>query len=118
MRISDWSSDVCSSDLALKDEFDKLGVSVLGVSTDPVKKLARFIGKYDLKVDLASDEKGGFCEAFGTWIEKSMYGRTYMGIARAPFLIAGQDKFVRVWPKVKVAEIGRAPGRAKVSQYV
>src|SRR3546814_12238464 len=78
MRISDWSSDVCSSDLALKDEFDKLGVSVLGVSKDPVKKLARFIGKYDLKVDLASDEKGGFCEAFGPWIEKSMYGRTYM----------------------------------------
>src|SRR3546814_9998057 len=80
---------------ALKDEFDQLGVSVLGVSKDPVKKLARFIGKYDLKVDLASDEKGGFCEAFGTWVEKSMYGRTYMGIARATFLIDGQGKVVR-----------------------
>src|SRR3546814_10839706 len=44
-----------------------------------------------------------FCEALGTWIEKSMYGRTYMGIARATFLIAGQGKVVRVWPKVKVA---------------
>src|SRR3546814_16880007 len=107
MRISDWSSDVCSSDLALKDEFDKLGVSVLGVSKDPVKKLARFIGKYDLKVDLASDETGGFCEAFGTWIEKSMYGRPYMGIARAPFLSAGQDKVFRDWPTVQVGGHGQ-----------
>ena len=61
---------------ALAGDFEKAGAAVLGVSKDPVKKLARFTEKYDLKVELASDEKGGFCEAFGTWIEKSMYGRT------------------------------------------
>jgi peroxiredoxin Q/BCP len=88
---------------ALAGEFEKAGAVVLGVSKDPVKKLARFIEKYDLKVALASDEKGGFCEAFGTWVEKSMYGRTYMGIARATFLIDADGKVARVWPKVKVA---------------
>ena len=87
----------------LAEEFAKLGVAVLGVSKDPVKKLQKFIDKYGLKVELASDEKGGFCEAFGTWIEKSMYGRTYMGIARATFLADGSGKIVRIWPKVKVA---------------
>jgi thioredoxin-dependent peroxiredoxin len=84
------------------DEFERLGVAVLGVSKDPVKKLRKFIEKYGLKVELASDQ-GGFCEAFGTWVEKSLYGRNYMGIARATFLIDGSGKVVRVWPKVKVA---------------
>ena len=88
---------------ALAGDFEKAGAAVLGVSKDPVKKLARFTEKYDLKVELASDEKGGFCEAFGTWVEKSMYGRTYMGIARATFLIDPEGKVARVWPKVKVA---------------
>ena len=88
---------------ALAGDFEKAGAAVLGVSKDPVKKLARFTETYDLKVELASDEKGGFCEAFGTWIEKSMYGRTYMGIARATFLIDPEGKVARVWPKVKVA---------------
>lgn len=88
---------------ALAGEFEKAGAAVLGVSKDSGKKLARFIEKYGLKVELASDEKGGFCEAFGTWIEKSMYGRNYMGIARATFLIDREGKVVWVWPKVKVA---------------
>ena len=88
---------------ALAEEFRKAGAAVLGVSRDPVKKLARFIEKYDLEVELASDEKGGFCEAFGTWAEKSMYGRSYMGIIRATFLIDKEGRVVRVWPKVKVA---------------
>lgn len=88
---------------ALAEEFRKAGAAVLGVSKDSVKKLARFIEKYDLQVELASDEKGGFCEAFGTWAEKSMYGRSYMGIIRATFLIDGEGRVVRVWPKVKVA---------------
>lgn len=85
------------------EAFEALGVAVLGVSKDPVKKLQKFIDKYGLKVELASDEKGGFCEAFGTWVEKSLYGRNYMGIARATFLIDGAGKIVRAWPKVKVA---------------
>lgn len=88
---------------ALAGEFDRLSAAMLGVSKDPVKKLQKFTDKYDLKVELASDEQGGFCEAFGTWVEKSLYGRNYMGIARATFLIDASGKVVRVWPKVKVA---------------
>ena len=87
----------------LIEEFKKQGAAVLGVSKDPVKKLLKFIDKYELKVDLASDEASGFCDAFGTWVEKSLYGRNYMGIARATFLIDEGGKIVRVWPKVKVA---------------
>lgn len=88
---------------AIIGDFERAGAAVLGVSKDPVRKLARFRDKYDLKVDLGSDEKGGFCEAFGTWVEKSLYGRNYMGIARATFLVDAAGKIVRVWPKVKVA---------------
>lgn len=86
----------------LDQQFGELGVPVLGVSKDPVKKLNRFREKHDLKVDLASDEKGGFCEAFGVWVEKSMYGRSYMGIERATFLIDADGRIARHWPKVKV----------------
>lgn len=88
---------------AFAGEFERLGVAVLGVSKDPIRKLQKFIDKYGLKVALASDEKGGFCEAFGTWVEKSLYGRSYMGIARATFLIDETGTVVRLWPKVKVA---------------
>jgi len=83
-------------------EFAKAGVPVVGVSRDKPAKLAKFRDKYGLKVLLASDEEGGVCEAFGTWVEKSMYGRTYMGIARATFLVDADGKILRVWPKVKV----------------
>jgi peroxiredoxin Q/BCP len=86
---------------ALKAEFDAAGVAVLGVSKDSPAKLAKFIAKYGLTVDLAADE-GGVCEAFGTWVEKSMYGRSYMGIARATFLADGSGTIRRVWPAVKV----------------
>ena len=75
---------------------------VVGVSKDKPAKLAKFRDKYDLKVVLASDEEGGVCEAFGTWVEKSMYGRKYMGIARATFLVGADGVIARVWPKVKV----------------
>jgi peroxiredoxin Q/BCP len=87
---------------ALADDFAALGVPVIGVSKDKPAKLKKFIDKYGLKVVLASDEKGGFCEAFGTWVEKSMYGRSYMGIERATFLIGADGTVLRVWPKVKV----------------
>ena len=78
------------------------GATVIGVSRDPVKKLDRFKAKYDLKVILGSDESGAVTEAFGVWVEKSMYGRTYMGIARATFLIDATGVVRRVWPKVSV----------------
>lgn len=87
---------------ALADEFGELGVPVIGVSKDKPAKLKKFADKYGLRVILASDEKGGFCEAWGTWIEKSLYGRKYMGIARATFVIGGDGAVLRAWPVVKV----------------
>jgi len=87
---------------ALADDFAKAGVPVVGVSKDKPARLAKFAEKYALKVTLASDEQGGFCEAFGTWAEKKNYGKTYMGIVRSTFLIDGEGTIVRVWPAVKV----------------
>lgn len=84
------------------DAFAAAGVSIIGVSKDPVKKLDRFKAKYDLKVVLASDEEAGVAEAWGVWVEKSMYGKTYMGIERATFLIDGSGVVRRVWRKVSV----------------
>jgi len=84
------------------DAFAAAGVTVIGVSKDPVKKLDRFKAKYDLKVTLASDEGTGVTEAYGVWVEKSMYGRTYMGIERATFLIDGSGTVRQVWRKVSV----------------
>ncbi len=84
------------------DAFAKAGVTVIGVSKDPVKKLDKFKAKYDLKVTLASDEETGVTEAYGVWVEKSMYGKTYMGIERATFLIDGSGTVRRVWRKVSV----------------
>lgn len=84
------------------DAFAAAGVTVIGVSKDPVKKLDRFKAKYDLKVVLASDEESGVTDAFGVWVEKSMYGKTYMGIERATFLIDGAGIVRRVWRKVSV----------------
>ena len=92
---------------ALAGEFEKAGVWVLGVSKDDSKSHAKFAGKYDLKVPLASDADGSVCQAFGTWIEKSMYGRKYMGIERATFLVDRDGVVKRVWRKVKV------PGHAE-----
>jgi peroxiredoxin Q/BCP len=86
----------------LAGEFAALDIPVIGVSKDKPAKLAKFADKYGLKVLLASDEKGGFCEAFGTWIEKSLYGRKYMGIARATFLVGADGIIIRAWPAVKV----------------
>ena len=84
------------------DAFAAAGVTVIGVSKDPVKKLDKFKAKYDLKVTFASDEETGVCEAYGTWVEKSMYGRTYMGIERATFLIDAAGTVRQVWRKVSV----------------
>ena len=85
----------------LAPDFAKAGVRVVGVSRDSMKKHDKFIAKYDLKIPLASDEDGALSEAFGTWVEKSMYGRKYMGMERATFLIRG-GKLAQAWRKVKV----------------
>jgi peroxiredoxin Q/BCP len=88
---------------ALAEEFEKEGTWILGVSKDSPAKHARFADKYGLKVRLATDATGAVCEAFGTWIEKSMYGRKYMGIDRATFLVNRDGVISRIWLKVRVA---------------
>jgi peroxiredoxin Q/BCP len=87
---------------ALASDFAAAGVKVLGVSRDPMKKHEKFIDKYSLAVPLASDEDGRISEAFGTWVQKSMYGRKYMGMERATFLIGADGRVQREWRKVKV----------------
>lgn len=87
---------------ALASDFVGAGVKVIGVSRDPMKKHEKFIEKYGLSVPLASDEDGRISDAFGTWVEKSMYGRKYMGMERATFLIAPDGTVARAWRKVKV----------------
>ena len=87
---------------ALAAEFAAAGVKVVGVSRDPMKKHDKFIAKYDLAVPLISDEDGRISDAFGTWVEKSMYGRKYMGMERSTFLIDKDGRVARAWRKVKV----------------
>ena len=88
---------------AMADDFAAAGVRVVGVSRDPMAKHEKFIGKYGLTVPLASDEDGRISDAFGTWVQKSMYGRKYMGMERSTFLIAPDGGVLRTWRKVKVA---------------
>jgi peroxiredoxin Q/BCP len=92
---------------ALAPDFEKTGATVVGVSRDSMAKHDKFIGKYGLAVPLASDEDGRISDAFGTWIQKSMYGRKYMGMERATFLIGADGKILKQWRKVKV------PGHAE-----
>ena len=75
---------------------------VVGVSRDSVKRHDNFKAKYELPFQLVSDEDGAICEAYGVWVEKMNYGRTYMGIERATFLIDAKGKIAEVWRKVKV----------------
>ncbi len=92
---------------ALGDEFTAEGALVVGVSRDDMGKHDKFIAKYELKVPLASDADGAISDAFGTWAQKSMYGRKYMGMERATFLIDAGGVVVKAWRKVKV------PGHAE-----
>jgi peroxiredoxin Q/BCP len=92
---------------ALAPDFASAGVTVLGVSRDSMKRHEKFIDKYALAVPLVSDEDGRISDAFGTWVEKSMYGRKYMGMERATYLIGADGKVLRAWRKVKV------PGHAE-----
>jgi len=87
---------------ALAGDYAKAGVKVIGVSRDPMKSHEKFIGKYSLAVPLVSDQDGRISEAFGTWVEKSMYGRKYMGMERATFLIGADGRVQKAWRKVKV----------------
>ena len=83
-------------------KIQKLGAVVLGVSPDPVKAQAKFRSKFELPFTLLADPDHSAAEAFGVWVEKSMYGRKYMGIERATFLIDGKGAIRRIWRKVKV----------------
>ena len=83
-------------------DFGGAGAVVIGVSRDSVTSHDKFKAKYDLPFALASDESGEVCERYGTWVEKSMYGRKYMGVERATFLIDGTGVVRGVWRKVKV----------------
>lgn len=87
---------------ALIDRFSAADAVVIGVSRDTVKKLDRFKAKHDLKVVLGSDEDGVVTEAWGVWVQKKLYGREYMGIERATFLIDSQGAVRRAWRNVKV----------------
>jgi len=86
----------------LKAEFDALGAEIIGVSKDSIASHAKFRQKYDLTVHLGSDPDLETIRAYGVWVEKSMYGRKYMGIERATFLISGDGVVRTVWRKVKV----------------
>ena len=86
----------------LHADFAKLGASVYGISKDKPAKLAKFADKYGLKVALLSDEASDATEQMGVWVEKSLYGKKYMGIERCTFLVGADGKVARVWHKVKV----------------
>lgn len=85
----------------MASDFAAAGVTVIGISKDSVKSHDKFVAKHDLGVILASDEAGQTCEDYGVWVEKQMYGKTYMGIERATFLIGGDGRILQAWHKVK-----------------
>jgi peroxiredoxin Q/BCP len=91
----------------LAPEFRKAGVEVIGISPDSAESHQKFASKHDLKVRLAADTEKAVANAYGVWVEKSMYGRKYMGVERSTFLIDAKGKIARSWRKVKV------PGHAE-----
>ncbi len=102
----DDTSGCTAEACGFRDNLPKFGKSdavVIGISRDSVASHDKFKKKYDLPFTLASDEDGKVCEAYGTWVEKSMYGRKYMGIERATFLIDAKGAIRNIWRKVKVA---------------
>jgi thioredoxin-dependent peroxiredoxin len=90
----------------LQKQFDAAGCLVIGVSKDKISSLKKFRQKHNLSIMLASDFENQVSEAFGVWVEKSMYGRTYMGLERATFLINPDGIITHIWRKVKVAGHG------------
>ncbi len=103
---SGCTAQACAFRDALPD-FSKVKAGVVGISRDSVASHDKFKQKYELPFPLASDEDGKVCDAYGVWVEKSMYGRKYMGIERATFLIDGEGVVRKIWRKVKV------PGHAE-----
>lgn len=87
---------------AMASDFAATDTAIVGVSKDTVTKHDKFIAKHDLKVDLVSDEEGNMIEDYGVWVEKNMYGRKYMGIERATYLIDGEGVIRQIWRKVRV----------------
>ncbi len=95
------TTQACAFQEALP-QLGAMGVDVIGVSRDPMKPIEKFAEKYKLRFPLASDEEGRVAEAYGTWVEKSMYGKKYMGMERTTFLIDAEGKVAKIWRKVKV----------------
>ncbi len=95
------TTEACAFQEAL-GQLGHIGVDVIGVSKDKMKPIEAFAAKFGLAFPLASDESG-VAEAYGVWVEKSMYGKKYMGLERSTFLIGKDGRIARVWPKVKVA---------------
>jgi peroxiredoxin Q/BCP len=95
------TKEACAFQEALP-QLGKIGLSVIGVSPDKMKPIEKFAEKYKLTFPLASDEDTAVAQAYGTWVEKSMYGRKYMGMERTTFLIDGKGKVAKVWRKVSV----------------
>ena len=112
---SGCTAEACGFRDSLPD-FSKLKAQVIGVSRDSVAKHDKFKKKYDLPFILASDEKSDMCERYGVWVEKSMYGRKYMGIERSTFLIDEKGVVRSVWSKVKIpGHVEEVLGAAKAA---
>jgi peroxiredoxin Q/BCP len=103
---SGCTAEACAFRDSLPD-FSQAKAAVVGISRDTPASHDKFKAKYKLPFPLASDEDGKVCEAYGVWVEKSMYGRKYMGIERSTFLIDGKGAIRSIWRKVKV------PGHAE-----
>ncbi len=87
---------------AALDEFSAIGVQVIGISPDSIASHQKFKDKHDFSIALGADEDRDVIESYGVWVEKSMYGRKYMGVERATFLINSKGKIVEIWRKVRV----------------
>lgn len=95
------TKEACAFQEALP-QLGRIGIEVIGVSKDKIKPIEKFAEKYGLKFPLASDAGTQVAEAYGVWVEKSMYGRKYMGLERSTFLIDRDGRIARIWPKVKI----------------
>ena len=89
---------------SFKKKFDKIDTNIIGISRDNLNKHQKFKEKHSINFELATDEDGKICEQFGVWVEKSMYGRKYMGIDRSTFLVGKNGIIYKVWNKVKVKD--------------
>ncbi len=95
------TKEACAFQAGLPD-FSGLGVTIIGVSKDSMKALEKFAEKYTLEFPLASDPETRMIDAYGAWVEKSMYGKKYMGIERSTVLVDAEGKVAKIWPKVKI----------------